>query len=181
SRRRPTRSAAANAVQNRLHELAGGVFHRALRNIVLHGVDQLDITDGVACLLYQTCDAFVALATQADRPIDGGIFADLGAPLVADFGEIVCPDIGCTAAIGTVHHHDIFGRKLYAWVSSGNRGIIPFSDLAEKDSGQRFRGKLELPSYARDIIAGYIGTEHGWEVQDFDAGLLELLVCHRAI
>src|SRR5689334_6155114 len=61
-------------------ELAAGILHSAKRDLVLQRVDELDIADRVWRLLDQTGDAFVALAADADRPVDRRVDADFALP-----------------------------------------------------------------------------------------------------
>ena len=52
------------------HELAGHVLDRAVGDLVLERVDQLDVADRAGRLLDEPGDALVALAADADRPVD---------------------------------------------------------------------------------------------------------------
>src|SRR4029077_9945734 len=150
-------------------------------NVILNGIDQLDVTHGVGRLFKQTGNTFIAFSAQANGPIDGGIPANLAFPLRADLGEIVAPDVRGAAAVGAVNHYDILGRKLDARVSAGNSSIIPLSDLAKKNSGQRVGGKLQFRGNARGIVARDGSSQNGGEVQDFKTSLFELFVRHGAI
>src|SRR5258708_6535879 len=58
-----TSRSSGNAGQTCLHELAGRILYRAVGKVVLNGVNQLDITDGVRRLFEQACDSFVTLTT----------------------------------------------------------------------------------------------------------------------
>ena len=60
-------------------------------------------------------------------------------------------------------------------------GIIPLGDLAQKNPGQRLWRKLQFRRYAGDIVAGHGGSQHRREVQDLEAGLLQLVVGHRSV
>ena len=70
-------AAAVTDVDRGAHELAGRVLHRAVGDLVLQRVDQLDVADRARRLADQTGDALVALAADADRPVDRGRDADL--------------------------------------------------------------------------------------------------------
>ena len=164
--------------------LSGGCGGAGL-HLVLHGVDQFHVADGVGRLLDLAGDALVAFAAESDRPIDGGSAADFRFPLLADFGQIVGPNVGGAAAIGTVDHDDVGGRQFHARVGFHQFRIVPFRDLAEEDSRQSFRREVEIRADAGNVIDRNVGAHHGREVQDSKSvlvvELLELHVVHRAV
>ena len=63
-------AAAVTDASEALHELAGHVLHRAVADLVLQRVDQLDVADRAGRLRDEAGHALVALAADADRPVD---------------------------------------------------------------------------------------------------------------
>ena len=53
------------------------------------------------------------LPPGADGPIDRGALADFVLPVIADFGEIVGPNIGGAAAVGAVNDDDVLIRERF--------------------------------------------------------------------
>ena len=43
-----------------------------------------------------------------------------------------------------MHHDDLVCREVYSFVRAGNRGIIPFRNLAQEYACDRFRGEIQL-------------------------------------
>ena len=68
--RRGRRGRFRDRVDRGLDEFARGVLHRAEVDLVLQRVNQLDVADRSRRLRDQAGDAFVALAANADRPVD---------------------------------------------------------------------------------------------------------------
>ncbi len=56
------------AVDIALHPVAGRVLHVSEGDLVLHGVDQLDVADGAGHLANQAGDTLIAFAADADGP-----------------------------------------------------------------------------------------------------------------
>src|SRR5438552_3329125 len=57
-----------DGVERRRDEVARLVLHRAVGDLVLQRVNQLDVADRAGRLLHQSGDAFVALRADARRP-----------------------------------------------------------------------------------------------------------------
>src|ERR1035441_8828675 len=84
-----------------------------------------------------------------------------------------------------VNHHHIAGGKLHARVRFGDFRVVPLRDLAEKDTGQGFRGEVQLTGDTRNIVGRNIGAQHCGEVEHvaFALGLefSHLRVIRRAV
>src|SRR5260370_42709313 len=70
-----------HALQRRVDPLAGFVFDLSVAELVLYGIDELDVTNRVRVLLHLAGHTWVAVAAQADRPVDGRALTDLLHPL----------------------------------------------------------------------------------------------------
>jgi hypothetical protein len=64
-------------------------FCMAVYGMPFCSVGQFDVADRALDLLHVGSDAFIALATDAVRPLHRGAFADLALPLRADLGQVV--------------------------------------------------------------------------------------------
>src|SRR5207244_5433087 len=106
------------------------------RELNLQRVNQLDIADAARRLLHRRGDAFVALASEAYRPVDRGALADLLLPFGADLGEVVGKDETGARPVGPVNHYDILVRQLDAFVERGEAGVAPLGDGGEVDPRQ---------------------------------------------
>src|SRR6185503_17749777 len=106
----------------------GGIPDLAVGHLVLDGVNQLNVSNGVGGLLDRSGNTLIALPAEPHRPLYRGGLADLNVPLLADSGKIVGPDIGGAAAIGTMDHDNIVTGKLDPGVGFGDLRIVPFGD-----------------------------------------------------
>ena len=73
-----------------------------------------------------------------------------------------------------------FGQ-LHARVGPGDRRVIPLGDLAEEDAGDRLRGELQIRRDPGNVVGQDRRAQHRGKVQNLEAGLLELIVGHRAV
>src|SRR5882762_10626255 len=182
---RGTGSGCADGSQRGLHENARGIFHVAVRDFIRFGVSQFHVTDRVRSILDGSSNAFAALATETHGPDHGATFTHLRFPLIADLGKIIGPAKSCATALGTVHDHDIVGRKADALICTRDCRIVPFGNFSEVDSGKSFRGKVQLRGDTGNIVKGNHRAHHGWKMKYSRAVFvrvgLELLVIHRAI
>ena len=144
------------------------------------GVGQFDVADGAGGLLDLAGDAGVALAAQSDRPVDGGVLADLRLPVGAHAREEVGEDEARAAAIRTVDDDDVDRGKLDSGVLAGDRGVIPLGDLAEEDVGDGRAIELERGA-AGQVVADDDRTGDRRDVQEGPGGLGQVLVGHRAV
>ncbi len=135
-------------------------------------VNQFHVTDGVGRLLDLARYALVAFAAKTDRPIDRGSAADFRFPFLADLGQIVGPDVGGAAAVGTVDHNNVSGRQFDTGVGFHQFRIVPFGDLTEEDPRQRIRREVEIRAHAGDVIDRHIGAHYRREVQDSETVLV---------
>src|SRR5579862_4360804 len=87
------------AVERRFHKIPGSVLHAAVRNLVLHGVDELHISDRSLHLADHAGHPLVALATQTDRPFHRRSLADAARPVGTDLGEVIRENVGSAASI----------------------------------------------------------------------------------
>src|SRR5262249_51017699 len=148
------------------------VLHRTERNLVLCGVDQLDVTNCVWRLFYLRGHAVVTLTTESYGPVHGRILSYFVFPLVADFGKIIGEHIGRAASVGSVDDADVIRRKLYALVASRYRRIIPLCDLSQEDSRQSFRSKVQRGCHTGNVVGGHNGSKNRREVQNAAAVLV---------
>ena len=125
-------------------ELAVGVLHEHMRELVLLRIRVLDVADRTGYALQEGRHAFVALATEAADPFHRRAFTDLRLPLRAHLGEVVGEDEGGPGAVGTVHRRDGLVGQLEARIQVRDGGVVPLLDLAEVDVGEQRAGQLEL-------------------------------------
>ena len=148
-------------------------------------VDQFHVAERVGRLLHLARNAFVPFATQTNRPVDGGSAADLGFPFFADFGKIVGPDEGRSAAVGAVDNNDVLRRQIHARIRFGDFRIVPFGDFTQEDPRQRVPGEVQLRRHAGQIVDRHIRAHHGGEMEDvrrvFGVEFLDLHVVHRPV
>ncbi len=111
-------SAAAAAVtpaKIRLHEVSRRVLNFSVRNVVLHGINQFDVSDRVRRLFHESSHAFIALAAQTRRPIHGSCrITHFFLPILAYLRQKIGPDVGSAASLRPVNHNDIGVRKFHA-------------------------------------------------------------------
>src|SRR6202035_2048510 len=93
-----------NASKISLHEFPGDILHLAVRDVVLHRVDQLNVADRVGRLLDQAGNPLIALTAETDWPVYRGAHADFALPVGAGFRKKVRPDVGSAATVGTMHN-----------------------------------------------------------------------------
>ena len=124
--------------------------------------------------------ALVALAAQADRPVDRCAFAHLLLPLGADLGQVIDPDVGGPAAVRTVHDEDLLIGQRHAGVRRRDARVVPLRDLCEKDIGDNVGYDAQFGA-AWQVVGGHHGAEHGRNVQELGRRLLQLLVGHRTV
>src|SRR5437667_295557 len=94
--------------------------------LLLHPLDRLELLS----------HALVALAADADRPVDRGGHTDLLPVLGRDLRQVVAPDVARAGAVGAVHDGDVLARQLNAGVDVPDGGVVPLRDLAEEDVGE---------------------------------------------
>src|SRR6266851_2271092 len=84
-----------------------------------------------------------------------------------------------------MHHDDVVCGEVHSFVRAGNRGIIPFRNLAQEYTCDSVLGEIEFCSHAGNVVSRYVSAEDRWEMQNPKAVLilesLELIVVHRAI
>src|SRR5260370_12210558 len=97
------RSSSGDSFEAAFYKFSRSIFHAAIGNVVLHGINQLDITDGAFTLPHHTGDTLTALCAQAYRPLGCSTLAGSAVPLWTNFGEIVCKTIGGPATLGAMH------------------------------------------------------------------------------
>src|SRR5271166_386424 len=116
--------------------------------MILLGVGQFHITDGAGRLAKLAGDSFAALAADSEGPRNAVAFPYLGLPFRADCGQIGGESIRGSAALGAMDDDDGLRGELHARVVFDEQGVMPGFHVAEKDSGEGFRGKLE---WLRDL------------------------------
>src|SRR5919199_2751882 len=114
-----------DTVQGGIDERAGPVLDHAVAQIVLQGVDQLDVADRVRVLLDLARDARVAGAAQAHRPVHRRAPANLLLPLRVDRAQIVGEAERGAGAVRAVHHHNILVDVRQPRVIRHQPGIAP--------------------------------------------------------
>ncbi len=152
-----------------------------MRDLVLECVDQLDVADGARRLLDQSGNAFVALAADADRPVDRGGHADRLLVVGRDLGKIIAPDVARARTVAAVHDGDVLARKVDAGIDGLDGRVVPLRDLAEEDIGEDLAGEAEVAAHAGNVVDGDDAAQDGREVRDAEAGRRDLLVGHRAV
>src|SRR5256885_17134491 len=84
-----------------------------------------------------------------------------------------------------MHHDDVVCGEVHSFVRAGNRGIVPFRNLAQEYTGDNVLGEMEFCSHAGNVVSRYVSAKDRWEMQNPKAVLilegLELIVVHRAI
>src|SRR5437762_1375408 len=84
-----------------------------------------------------------------------------------------------------MHHEDVICGEVHSFVRAGNRGIVPFRNLAQEYTGDNVLGEMEFRSHAGNVVSRYVSAKDRWEMQNPKAVLilegLELIVVHRAI
>src|SRR5438309_6882755 len=84
-----------------------------------------------------------------------------------------------------MHHDDVVHGEIHSFVRAGNRGIVPFRNLAQEYPCDGILGEIEFCCHARNVVSRYVSAEDRWEMQNPKAVLvlicLELIVVHRAI
>src|SRR6266851_1192669 len=84
-----------------------------------------------------------------------------------------------------MHHDDVVCGEVHSFVRAGNRGIIPFRNLAQEYTCDSVLGEIEFCSHAGNVVSRYVSAEDRWEMQNPKAVLilesLELIVVHGAI
>jgi len=161
--------------------LAGGVLHRAVGHLVLNGVDQLDVAEGVRGLTNHTGDALVALLTDACGPLHGGALAYLAVPIGADLREVIGEDVGGSASVGAIDGQNRIGRKIDAGIVLGDARIVPRGDLAQVDVSDDVAREVEILIDTGDVVDRNDCAEDGRNVHRFNLGALNLLVIHGAV
>src|SRR5712692_7199280 len=96
-----------HAVQRRVDPLAGFILDLRVAELVLYGIDQLDVTDRVRILLHLARHTWVAVTAQSNRPVDGRSLADLLQPVGTDHTQVVGEAKGRTGAVSAVDHDDV--------------------------------------------------------------------------
>src|SRR5215475_16135175 len=79
-----------------------------------------------------------------------------------------------------MHDDDILGGQLYPRICSRDLWIIPFLDLPEKNSGDRFAIKFKRWS-ALEIVGNDDSACDCWDVKEFSRRFLEVLISHRRV
>src|SRR5438477_4771625 len=97
----------AHACEIRSDEVARRVLHFPVGHLVLDGINEFDVTDGIGGLLDETSNALIAFAAQADWPVHGCAFADFIFPIAVDLREVIRPDVGGSGAAGAMDDADI--------------------------------------------------------------------------
>src|ERR1035441_9522742 len=92
------------------------VLDRAVRDFVLHGIDQFDVPDGSLQLPHLSRNSFVTLATHSYLPLHRRSLPHRIGPVFADFGEIGREGDRAAAAIGAVNHDDGLVGKVDAGI-----------------------------------------------------------------
>src|SRR4030043_386893 len=108
-------------------KIAFFVFHHPVRHLVLKGVDKLNIAKASGCLFHQTCNARIALSTQACWPVQGRSCSNLLLPFSADLAQVITEDEGCATPVGPVNHRHIHVRELDSRIDVGEASVIPFT------------------------------------------------------
>src|SRR3569833_2840950 len=145
-----SRSGRRRRLDGRLHERARRVLNGGVRDLILVGVGQLDVTDRARRLLDQGRYTRNAFARHTSGPLHRLAFADRTVPIRADLAQIGGEDVGGSGTIGTVHWDDRNARQLYAGIKGSYRGVIPILDLAGKDVGNNRAGQLQAVRHALD-------------------------------
>src|SRR5205823_10889911 len=76
---------------------------------------------------------------------------------------------------------DVGVRKLYARICLGQIWIVPFRNVAEEDTCQYLRSKLELRFHARQVISWHNRSQNRWDVKNFKRRGGKLFVAHGAV
>src|SRR5262249_19953944 len=95
-----------NRIQTGFDEVARGVLYASIVNVVLDGVDELDVAESAIDLADLTGNAFIAFGAEAYRPLHAGALADAVLPIGAHLGEVIGPDEAGARTIGAMHDHD---------------------------------------------------------------------------
>src|SRR3989454_9189600 len=84
-----------------------------------------------------------------------------------------------------MHYDDVVCGEVHSFVRAGNRGIIPFRDLAQEYTCDSVLGEIEFCSHAGNVVSRYVSAEDRWEMQNPKAVLilksLKLIVVHGTI
>src|SRR5581483_2418211 len=81
-----------HAIERRLDKSAGGITNDSVRDFVLDGIDQFDVSDRTGELANQSSDALVPFASHTNGPFDGSVASYLAFPLGADLRKVIGPD-----------------------------------------------------------------------------------------
>ena len=132
-------------------------------------------------MLDQPGYTFIPFAAKTDRPVHGGVYSDLGFPLRTDLREIVHPHVRCSAAIRPVDNNDILVGQIHSRVCLLEFRVAPLRDLAQKNSGERFRCEVDFLSDAGHIVSRNDGAQDGRKMKDLRLRLLKLFVGHWTV
>jgi hypothetical protein len=79
-----------------------------------------------------------------------------------------------------VYDHDLLIGQFCAWIQCCQLWIVPFLDLAEKNSGDRVCVELECRIF-RQIIGYYHGACDCGNVKNLPRCFAEVVIAHRTI
>ena len=149
----------------RRDEIASAVLQQGVVHLVLLHVGVFDIADGIGQTVHESCNAFIALAASAHRPVHGRALANLGLPVRADLAQVIREDEAGTRTVGTAHRRDRVVRQCQRGIQRLQGRIVPFGDLAKVDVGQCSAVELELTGgNALDVDDRHHAPDHGGEL-----------------
>ena len=154
-----------DTLQIRRYKLARNIANQAVTKMLLDGVNVLRVPDRVRRSAYGLRHPVIALCAGAHRPFRRTIYAHAGFPLLADFGKIVSPHVGGTAAVRAVHHGDFAIGQRSASVDRPNQGIVPFSYPAHVNSSQNLGRETQIVRHFREVIDRHHAAQYGGESQ----------------
>src|SRR6185369_8599129 len=166
----------AGALDGRFYPAAGLVLQGSKRELVLECVCQLDIPYGVLCGLDLPCNPFVALAAEADRPLDRGALADFLRPFAVHTRKVIGEDAGRAAAVGAMDDHDRLVREVHTGVVIGNPLVVPLGDLAEEDVRDILGVEFEPFGYSGKVVGNDNCSHDRRYVQQFARSGFQLFI-----
>src|SRR6266568_4310673 len=138
-------------LRGQLDELAGRVADRGVRNGLLGGEGQLEVTDAAGGLLDVLGDQRAALVTLAarSRPL---LVRAVGPVRLGLVGQVVGEVEAGAGAVRPVERLDALAGQCDTGVVLGDGRVVPVGDLAGEDLGQCARRQVQV-GHARQVVA----------------------------
>src|SRR5205823_8244682 len=120
-----SRERGGDCFQSRLYKFARRIFHFCIRHLILNRIDQLYVTQRARSLLDLSGYTFIAFAADSSWPVYGRVRANFLFPFRADLAQVISPNVGRPAAVGTMHNYDLLIGYANSWIERCDFWIVP--------------------------------------------------------